>query len=71
LRKENPEKFSQSKCGGILAHRFAAQPRTLVCISQARIGFSYKEPGPAVSSTVYSGHQLNIGLTPAVVGQFD
>jgi hypothetical protein len=27
--------------------------------------------GPEVSSTEYQGHQINIGLTPAVVGQFD
>ena len=27
--------------------------------------------GPEVNATLYDGHQINIGITPAVVGQYD
>ncbi len=35
------------------------------------VGESVEVNGPEDSATVYTVHQLNIGLTPAVVGQFD
>jgi len=35
------------------------------------VGDTVEVNGPAISSTEYEGHQINIGLTPAVVGQFD
>jgi hypothetical protein len=36
-----------------------------------QVGSTVEVNGPQNSTTVYTGHQLNIGLTPAVVGQFD
>lgn len=36
-----------------------------------KAGETVEVNGPEVSSTEYQGHQINIGLTPAVVGQFD
>jgi hypothetical protein len=39
--------------------------------SDISIGETVEVNGPEVSSTEYTGHQINIGLTPAVVGQFD
>ena len=36
-----------------------------------QVGETVEVNGPQDSTTVYTGHQLNIGLTPAVVGQFD
>ncbi len=36
-----------------------------------KVGETIEVNGPEVTSTEYQGHQINIGLTPAVVGQFD
>ena len=36
-----------------------------------KVGETVEVNGPERSSTVYTGHQINIGKTPAVVGQFD
>lgn len=36
-----------------------------------KVGETIEVNGPEVSTTEYQGHQINIGLTPAVVGQFD
>jgi uncharacterized protein (TIGR03437 family) len=44
---------------------------TTASFSSIVVGATVEVNGPAVSATEYTGHQLNIGLTPAVVGQFD
>jgi hypothetical protein len=36
-----------------------------------KIGETIEVNGPEVTSTEFQGHQINIGLTPSVVGQFD
>jgi len=36
-----------------------------------QVGATVEVNGPQDSAAVYTGHQLNIGQTPAVVGQFD
>ena len=36
-----------------------------------KVGDTVEVNGPMVTSTEYQGHQINIGLTPAVVGHFD
>lgn len=36
-----------------------------------KVGETVEVNGPEKSPNVYTGHQINIGVTPAVVGQFD
>lgn len=36
-----------------------------------KVGENVEVNGPEVTAAEYTGHQINIGLTPAVVGQFD